>query len=301
MEHETFVAHKSVLVNEVLEYLDPKKGGIYLDVTFGAGGHTREILQANPDCKVIALDWDKKSIEEHGVPLQEEFPGRLTILWGNFSNLYRILKKAKIKKLDGILADFGTSQMQITEGPGFSVHRDTSLDMRMSPSHQKVTAAQILNEASREELREIFWKYGQEKFTKQIVDGIILERKKKKFKTTMQLTRLIERIVPRNKKQKIHPATRVFQALRICVNKELENIVSFLSAAMNALKKDGRLVCISFHSLEDRLVKQFFVDKSLAGIVEILTPKVIVASKEEIDRNRSSRSAKLRAVKFLGK
>jgi len=298
-EEKKPIIHKSVLVKEVLHYLDIKPGGLYLDATFGSGGHTRAILESESTCHVIAMDWDTKTIDTYGSELLEEFPGRITFLWGNFSLVYKILKKHKIGKLDGILADFGTSQMQIVEGSGFSVYRDTPLDMRMSTSHQKITAAQIVNEASEEELREIFWRYGQERYTKQIARAIVEDRVKKRFKTTKQLAEMIERIVPYNKKRKIHPATRVFQALRICVNKELDNITSFMSASIQLLKPGGRLVLISFHSLEDRLVKQFFADRVQSGQVELLTPKVVIAQKEEVEKNPSSRSAKLRAVKFL--
>lgn len=299
--HESI--HKSVLVSEALENLALKPGGVYLDATFGGGGHTRAILQAEPTCHVIALDWDTTSLETYGKDLQEEFPGRLTLLWGNFALVYKMLKKERRGNVDGILADFGTSQMQIVGRHGFSVYRDTPLDMRMSPAHQKITAATIINEASEEELREIFWRYGEEKYTKQIVRAIIEDRVIKPITTTGELADLIDRVVPkdRDKRSKIHPATRVFQALRICVNKELENITSFLSAAMQLLKPGGRLVCISFHSLEDRLVKQFFVDRAHEGRVKIVTNRVVTASDEELERNPSSRSAKLRALEFISR
>jgi len=281
--------------------LSPKPDGVYLDVTFGAGGHSRAILEAAPGSKIVALDWDTEVLETYGQQLQEEFPGRVTLLWGNFSLLYKIVKKAGIEKFDGILADFGTSQIQITDRPGFSVYRDTPLDMRMSPAHQKTTAKQILKDASEEELREIFWRFGGEKYTKQIAHAIVQERRIKKIETTMQLAKLVERVVPKDKRQRIHPATRIFQALRICVNKELENITSFLSSAVKLLKPKGRLVCISFHSLEDRIVKQFFADRAEEGVVSLLTPKVVLPSEEEISGNPSARSAKLRAVEFVKK
>ncbi len=296
---ESNVPHKSVLVDEVLEYLDVQPGKVYLDVTFGAGGHTRQILEKEPNCTVIAMDWDTVSLDTYGPPLQEEFPGRLKLVWGNFALLYKVLKKEDIKFVDGILADFGTSQMQITSRPGFSVYKNSLLDMRMSPPHHKVTAINVINEASEKELRDIFWEFGQERYTKKIVAAILQDRQKKRITTTKQLAQLIERVVPAAKKQKIHPATRVFQALRIFVNKELDNIVSFLSAAMRILKPSGRLVCISFHSLEDRLVKQFFLEKSREQLVEILTKKVVTASEKELEENPSSRSAKLRAIKLL--
>jgi len=291
--------HKPVLVNEVLHYLDPQPEKIYLDVTFGTGGHTKAILEREPRCKVIALDWDSVSLEKYGQPLVERFPSRLKLVWGNFALLYKIIKKEKIVAVDGILADFGTSQIQIKERPGFSVYADTILDMRMSPAHQKITAAQVLQDSSEEKLREIFWQLGEENHARQIARAIVLGRKKKKIKTTRQLADLIERVVPKNRKQKIHPATRVFQALRIYVNKELENITSFLSSACKVLTPSGRLVCISFHSLEDRIVKRFFKEKSNEGILKVLTETVILASDQEVKINPSARSAKLRAAERL--
>jgi len=293
------ILHKSVLVKEVLEYLSPRPGGIYLDVTFGSGGHTRAILEREPTCKVIALDWDASSLETYGKLLQEEFSERLKLVWGNFSLLYKILKKEKIRTVDGILADFGTSQIQLIQRPGFSFYKDSDLDMRMSPAHQKTTAEKVLEESSEEKLREIFWQFGEEKYAKQIAHTIVQERQKKRISTTHQLASLICQVVPINKKVKIHPATRVFQALRIYINKELENIKSFLSVACRVVNIGGRIVCISFHSLEDRIVKNFFKDKAEEGVIRVLTPTVIVARRDEVDSNPSARSAKLRAVEII--
>ena len=288
--------HKSVLVREVLEYLDPQPGKLYLDATFGAGGHTRAILEKEPNCSVIALDWDMQVIESHAKQMEEEFDGRLRVVWGNFSLLTKILKNEKINGLDGILADFGTSQMQITSKAGFSIYRDTPLDMRMSPSHQKITAAELIRTASLEKLCELFWQLGEEGRAKAIAQLILEERKKKPITTTAQLAAIVERAVPEKRGNRIHPATKVFQALRIYINKELENIHSFLIASSRALNVDGRLVCISFHSLEDRLVKQFFRDQELAHELTLLTPKVVVADPQEVQENPSSRSARLRAA-----
>jgi len=298
---EKLFYHKPVLVEEVLHYLDPKPGKTYLDVTFGSGGHTRAILEKEPKCNVIAMDWDKISLDKYGSKLVEEFPKRLRLVWGNFSLLYKILKKEKIESVDGILADFGTSQMQITERSGFSVYKDTDLDMRMSPAHQKMTAAKVLQDSSEEKLRELFWQLGEERYSKQIAKAIVTERKKKKITKTKQLADLIEKVVPKNRerRQKIHPATRVFQALRIYVNKELDNILSFLWAACKVINPSGRLVCISFHSLEDRMVKNFFKEKADEGILEILTKKVVIAGGEELKANPSARSAKLRAAELV--
>lgn len=299
MTQEDSIRHKPVLINEVLHYLDPKPGHLYLDATFGSGGHTRAILEKEPKCSVIALDWDTVSLDTFGPPLQDEFGDRLTLIWGNFALLYKILKKEKISKLDGILADFGTSQMQIFERPGFSFSKDTILDMRMSPSHQQQTAADVLQQSPEEMLRELFWQLGEEPHARAIARAIVEERAKNPIKTTAQLAHLIEKIVPKKNKG-IHPATRVFQALRMYINKELNNISAFLAESMRALNHDGRLVCISFHSLEDRLVKQFFKDHERTNELAILTKKVVVPSEEEINQNPSSRSARLRAAEFRG-
>ncbi len=296
---DEIVYHKPVLLNEVLTYLDPKPGKIYVDVTFGGGGHTKAILQKEPKCKVIAIDWDKTALEKNGAALQEMFPKRLTLLWGNFSNLYHILKKAKINSVDGILADFGTSQYQIYNAAGLSVYKDSFLDMRMSKAHHKITAYEFINKASERDLLEIFFTLGEERYSKQIVKAILEERKIKRIATTFELVDIIKKAVPLSyRKGKIHPATRIFQALRIYVNDELQNIRTFLDAAEKILNIDGKLVCISFHSLEDRIVKQYFKDHPCRyekGF-EILTKRVITATDEELKINPSARSAKLRAA-----
>lgn len=292
------VPHKSVLVDELLTYLAPQAGETYLDVTFGAGGHTRAILEAEQNCSVIGMDWDTVSLEKYGVPMALEFGGRLTLAWGNFALLYRVIKREQIDRVDGIIADFGTSQMHLTDRPGFSFQRDTPLDMRMSPAHQQLTAAYVIASCSESELNDIFFTYGEEGHSRKIARLIIEERKKQPIATTGQLAALIVRAVP-CRYRRTHPATRVFQALRIYVNKELDNITSFLAEAIRVIKPGGRLVCISFHSLEDRLVKQFFKEKEREGIVKILTPKVITASDAEVYQNRSSRSACLRAVSLI--
>jgi 16S rRNA (cytosine1402-N4)-methyltransferase len=287
------------MVEEVLQYLDPQKDKIYCDVTFGSGGHTKAILDKQPECRVVALDWDATSIETYAPPLEEIYQERLLLLWGNFSNLYRLLQKAKVGKVDGILADFGTSQMHIKERAGFSFYRDTELDMRMSPAHQQVTAEQVINRSSEEKLCEMFWQLGQENNAKKIVAAIIEARQRKPIRTTRELALIIEKASPRGS-SKIHPATKVFQALRMYVNHELNNITGFLSGALQVLKPNGLLLCISFHSLEDRIVKQFFKDKADEGKLEIITKRVVVPTPEEIAKNPSSRSAKLRVARFIG-
>ena len=298
-ENTELFYHKTVMVDEVLEYLNPQPDKLYCDVTFGSGGHTKAILDSQPECRVVAIDWDATSIETYAPELEEKYQDRLRIIWGNFSNIYRLLQKAKVGKVDGILADFGTSQMHIKERAGFSFYRDSELDMRMSPAHQQVTAEQVINKSSEQKLCEIFWQLGQESQAKKIVAAIIEARQKKNIRTTRELAAIIEKAVPRGK-SKIHPATKVFQALRMFVNQELNNITGFLSGALQVLKPQGLLLCISFHSLEDRLVKQFFKEKADAGILEIVTKHVIIPTAEEIAKNPSSRSAKLRVARFIG-
>ncbi|MFA6065929.1 MAG: 16S rRNA (cytosine(1402)-N(4))-methyltransferase RsmH [Candidatus Babeliaceae bacterium] len=288
--------HKPVLVQEVLDYLAPQKGGVYVDATFGGGGHSRAILTAQPDCMIIACDWDAKAIEMNRVALETDFPGRISFVWGNFANLEHLLKKHGTGKVDGILVDFGTSQYQIKERAGFSFSAKTHLDMRMSPAHQKITAADILNKATESELITIFKEFGQEPHARKIARAICEVRQERRFFYTSDVTELVLKLVPYTVRG-INPATRVFQALRIAVNKELDNIKSFLLQAPRLLKSGGRLVCISFHSLEDRLVKQFIKDHDQE--FENLTPKVIVGTPEEIKANPSARSAKLRAARRL--
>lgn len=292
-------SHVPVLMDEVLHFLDIQPSGIYVDTTLGGGGHTRAILEKEPTCKVIGLDWDKSVIEGIGQQLQQDFPGRFFPVWGNFSRIHELVKKAGFEKVQGILADFGTSQIQIAHTPGLSIYNDDFLDMRMSAAHFKTTAYDIVNTFGQQELENIFYTYGEERFSRKIAQKIVDVRKKKKISTTGQLADLVKSVVP-YKQGKIHPATRIFQALRIVVNKELDNILSFLANTMSILEHKGRLVCISFHSLEDRIVKQFLRDKNrknnIHSYFEILTKKVCTASQEELEVNRSARSAKLRAA-----
>lgn len=287
--------HKPVLVQEVLENLVVRPGGVYLDVTFGGGGHSCAILDKDPTSTVFALDWDDTALKR-GEALVEAYQPRLTLLWGSFAHLYKLEKKYKLPLFDGILADFGTSQDQIKGSSGFSFAIDTPLDMRMSSGHYKTTAAHIVNYAQPEELCEIFWTYGEENRAKEIVRSIIEMRKRIKIKTTHQLVEAIERAVGSCKGNRIHPATKVFQALRIFVNKELENITSFLPAGFKMLAPGGRLACISFHSLEDRLVKDFCktVEKEGSGINVFQRP--VAPTEGERISNPSSRSSKLRVL-----
>ncbi len=295
---EPKIVHKPVLVNQVLEYLDVKPGGIYIDATFGSGGHTRAILDSAPDVRVIAFDWSEQALDTFGTTLQDEYGSRLELVWGNFAHLYKLVKKLNVENFDGILADFGTSQVQIKTQAGFSFSHDTHLDMRMSPAHQKLTAYELVNKATPDKLVDIFKNLGEEKRARSIVNAIVAERQKRPINTTKQLADLIVKVVPKGE-LRIHPATKVFQALRIFVNKELENIQSFLSAATSLLAPEGRLVCISFHSLEDRIVKNFFRQQELMQTLKIVTPQVVIADEKELITNPSARSAKLRAAQKI--
>ncbi len=285
--------HKPVLVDEVLEYLALKPNGIYVDATFGGGGHTRAILEKEPTARVIALDIDKNAVALNAPELEMKFPERLKVIWGSYTHLTQILKKEKIAHIDGILADFGTSQYQIFQQPGFSFMSNTPLDMRMSPAHTKTTAYDVVNEATESELAEIFFEFGEEPRARKIARLIVSERKKKPLETTQDLAQLIMKIVPPYSRT-VHPATKVFQALRIFVNDELNNIKSLLTQSLTLLNPGGRIVGISFHSLEDRIVKHFF--KEHTDTLINLTKKVIMATPEEKAANPSSRSAKLRAA-----
>lgn len=288
--------HKSVLVRQVIEAIAPRPGEVYCDATFGGGGHTYALLSSEPNCRVIACDWDREALDRNGPALQEMFPGRLTLLWGNFAQLPMLFKKHKIPPVQGILADFGTSQFQIMHQEGFSFSNDTPLDMRMSRAHYRTTAYTMVNFASADELVEILQRYGEEPHARKIVRAIEAARSKRRIATTKELAEVITSVIPR-RQGVIHPATRTFQALRIAVNHELENIETFLKHAPQVCMVGGRLVCISFHSLEDRLVKQHF--RSHAHLFEEITRKVVCADEEELLANPSSRSAKLRAAKIL--
>ncbi len=290
--------HVPVLMAEVLQYLDIMPGQVYVDVTLGGGGHTRAILTQEPTCKVIGLDWDKSVIQTTGEALKEEFPGRFFPVWGNFSKVHQLVTGAGFHAVHGILADFGTSQIQIKNKDGFSVYNDTFLDMRFSSALYKTTAYQVVNYADEKELADIFFEFGQESYSRKIARAIVLRRQQKYFKTTGDLAQFIKDLTPGDY-HKIHPATKVFQALRIFVNKELENIQAFLQNTRHILHDGGRLVCISFHSLEDRMVKQFFKDHGSRSFTtryfDLATKGACMATDEEISQNRSSRSARLRA------
>ncbi|MBI2352978.1 16S rRNA (cytosine(1402)-N(4))-methyltransferase RsmH [Candidatus Dependentiae bacterium] len=297
MKHEK-QNHIPVLTTEVLSFLNIKPEEIYVDATLGGGGHSRAILKANSTCKVIGIDWDSTVISNTGQELALQYPERFFPVWGNFSKINQLVKKAGFDHVHGIIADFGTSQIQISNTEGLSIYKDSFLDMRLSAAHTKTTAYDVVNFASEKELADIFYTYANESHGRSIARAIVETRKHKKISTTFELAKLITSVVPYGNK-KIHPATKTFQALRIFVNKELDNIESFLKNAMTILTNNGRLICISFHSLEDRIVKQFFKSRTEQlypeTFIEILTKNACMASPEELKSNKSARSARLRA------
>jgi 16S rRNA (cytosine1402-N4)-methyltransferase len=286
--------HETVLKEEAIEYLVNNPDGIYLDATCGGGGHSLTLLEKHPNITLISSDWDMNAIKATEARLFE-FKDRFISCYGDFSRLREIIKSSGKEKVSGVLADFGTSRHQINEEAGFSFKKDSFLDMRMSKGYTKVIAADIIREASEKELAHIFYTFGEEQASRKIAKAIVEERKLEPIRTTLRLAKIVEDTI--GKKSKIHPATRVFQSLRIAVNKELEQIQAFLKIIPDVLDKNGRLVCISFHSLEDRLVKEFF--RNNKEKFEKIGPKFIVPKIDEIKNNPASRSAKMRVYEKI--
>jgi 16S rRNA (cytosine1402-N4)-methyltransferase len=278
-------SHIPVLAKEVIEGLHIKTGGHYLDATVGGGGHTKLILESGLDVKVTAFDQDEDALAAAKKELSE-FGERVEFIHTNFAT-YNYPKN----KFDGILADLGVSSHHLdTAARGFSFRNEGSLDMRMN-QQQPLTAADVINDWQEADLVEIFFKYGEERLSRRIVRRIIQRRP---FQTTTELANAIASAVPpKYRYARIHPATRVFQALRIAVNDELGALSTFLEKAPHALVEGGRLVVISFHSLEDRLAKHSLRDSEL---LQVITKKPIIAQEEEIIENGRSRSAKLRVA-----
>lgn len=300
--------HYPVMLNETIDFLDIKKEGIYIDCTLGGGGHTGEILKRlGGTGKLIAIDRDLAAVENAKNKYRDD---RLSIVHGSFGNLDRILETNNIFEIDGLMMDLGMSSYQIDNpSRGFSYIHDAPLDMRMDNT-ESFTAFDLVNEYTEGMLTEIFFKYGEERYTRRIVSKIIEEREKAAIETTGELAAIIASAVPPFEKGG-HPAKRVFQAIRIEVNNELKQIEPALEIAVDKLKIGGRIAVISFHSLEDTIVKQTF--KRLAkgcicprdfpicacGIgpsLKILTRKPQLPSKEELKVNSRSKSAKLRAA-----
>ncbi len=309
--------HVPVFVERVLEILRPEAGKRYLDGTLGGGGHSEQLLdRSSPDGQVLGLDWDEDAVQaaQHSL---KRFEDRLVIRWAKFTAAREILEEIGWEKVNGILLDLGFSSHQI-ESPerGFSFKAKARLDMRMD-RRQSLDAYRVVNTFPMTELERIFREYGEEPIARRIALAIDVARRRKAIETTWELAEIVTSVVRKGKSRsaqgryRIHPATRTFQALRIAVNQELENLATFLENAYEMLLSNGRIVVISFHSLEDRLVKKAFQKWSRSCLcpprlplcrcgwsqkAKVLTPKPLLPTREEIRTNPRARSAKLRAV-----
>jgi len=286
------MVHVPVLQKEVIKYLDPKPNENFIDCTFGGGGHALAILEKIlPKGRLLGIEWDEKLIQRF------KTRNNLILICDNFANLKKIVKKENFESVSGMLFDLGISSWHLEKsGRGFSFLKDEPLDMRYN-INGALTAQEIINSAPEKEMDRILKEYGEERFAKRIARNIAKERKIKPIQSTFQLVEIIKRAVPIwYQRRKIHFATKTFQALRITVNDELNNLRNVLPQALEVLMPGGRLIVISFHSLEDRIVKNFFRDKNKEGLLRVMTKKPLNPSKEEIKINPRSRSAKLRAA-----
>lgn len=307
-------SHVPVLLREVLEGLNLGNDKIYVDCTIGGAGHSEKILENTKNSMLIGIDQDEDAILASSKRL-EKYKSRVKIVRSNFANIKNVLASLNIEKVDGILADLGVSSHQIdTASRGFSFRFDSDLDMRMDMS-QSLSAKNVVNEYSEENLKRIFKDFGEEKFASSIARKIVIERKKEPIETTKQLEKIILSAVPRYKgNDGSSNVQRTFQAIRIEVNHELDILENFIRDAESVLSPGGRLVIITFHSLEDRIVKQTFKDLATGCIcpsdfpvcvcgrkpkVKIVTPHPITATTEELETNRRSASAKLRIIEKL--
>lgn len=310
-------AHIPVLLQEMLEFMAPEEGEVHVDATFGAGGYSRALLESAA-CRVVALDRDPDALPAARA-MEEEFSGRFTFLPGAFGEMDSLLKAAGFPQVDGIVMDVGVSSMQLDEADrGFSFQADGPLDMRMAQAGR--SARDVVNEAGEEELADIIFYLGEEKAARKVARAIVLARTDAPIERTLQLAEIVRSAVAKyygnkgygNKSKGVDPATRTFQALRICVNDELGELERALEAAVGLLAPGGRLVVVAFHSLEDRIVKRCFAEMTghvprvsrhlpTQGAREpatfaLLTRKPVAAAEEETRRNPRARSAKLRAV-----
>jgi 16S rRNA (cytosine1402-N4)-methyltransferase len=303
-------AHTSVLIQESMGLLKPRPGECYLDGTLGGGGHAEEILlRSSPDGRVLGLDWDEDAVRAAGQRLNR-FGDRLTVRQANFDQAKEILAHINWDRVDGVLLDLGVSSHQFDAAErGFSFQASAPLDMRMD-RRQRLTALEIVNSFPEAEIAKIISDYGEEPRARRIAAAIATERKDRAIETTIDLAELISRVKGRRSRAH-HPATQTFQALRIAVNRELETLKRFLESGYELLRPGGRMVIISFHSLEDRLVKTAFRKWSEKCVcpprtlkcecgwsqkAQRLTRKPIIASAEEVRTNRRARAAKLRAI-----
>ncbi len=290
--------HKPVMVDEVLDYLNLQSGQTILDCTIGGGGHAIRILdKIKPDGFLIGVDKDLEILQTTKQFLSKT-TGKFKLYHADYSDIDEVLRQAKVDKVNGVLLDLGVSSLQFDqEDRGFSFAKEAPLDMRMDRS-RGITAQNLIQRLSETELAELLWKYGEERWSRRIARAVLKEEERVGITSTRQLAAIVERVVPRGK-SKIHPATRVFQALRIEVNKELENLEIFLDKIYHYLAVGARIVIISFHSLEDRIVKNKFIEMVKQNVFRILTKKPITPCEAEIRENIRSRSAKLRAAERI--
>ena len=302
--------HESVLEREVIQNFNLLGGSLIVDGTLGDGGHAELLLKNTTRIRVLGIDRDMRAIERAEKRLAP-FRDRITLVQGNFSDIKTILKKANVMNVDGLLLDLGVSSPQLdSPDRGFSFMRNGPLDMRMDSS-QKITAADLLVELPDEELVSVLKGYGEERFSKRIVRAIRQAQKQSAVKTTLQLSNIISSVIHASRQTKIHPATRTFQALRIAVNGELEHIKKALRDSVDVLQESARIIVISFHSLEDRIVKNFFKTEEKGCVcppkipicscghkqrLKIITRKPIIPAVEEVRRNSRASSAKLRVA-----
>ncbi len=305
--------HIPVLLEETTALLAPERGGLFVDCTLGLGGHSAALLEACPKARVIGIDRDPEALRLAESRLQP-FAERMRLLPGEFSHLEQLLQAAQVDRVDGILADLGVSSLQLeTAERGFSFRLEGPLDMRMGPG--ELTAGEVVNRYREADLERIFRDYGEERQARRIARAIVARRDEQAIQTTLDLRQVVHRVLgrpPRHKRRRIDPATRVFQAIRIEVNKELAGLESLLDQAVRLLRRDGRLVVISYHSLEDRIVKNKLRDlargevdqitgrpRSETQVIEVLTKRPVRPGEVEIAANPRARSARLRAARRL--
>jgi len=292
------IQHYPVLHKEVLNFFKEIKDGVIVDATVGGGGHSFLLLEQNPSIKIVGIDRDRQALE-YATRRLERFKDRFIPVNAPFSQIDTVLKQLNIDRVNGFLFDLGVSMFQLKGERGFSFLKEEPLDMRMDTS-QHLTAYQVVNQYPRDLLEKIIREYGEERFAKRIAKNIVEYRKNKKIETTKELADIIYKTYPPPlRKSRIHPATKTFQAIRIEVNNELQQIEEGISKAIDLLEKGGIIQAISFHSLEDRIVKNIFKEGKRLKKLELLTKKPITPTEEEIRENPPSRSAKLRVAKRI--
>jgi len=290
---QRLVVHRSVLVAEVVEFLNVRLDGTYIDATLGGGGHAEAILQRLARGKVLGIDRDPAALG-HAQGRLQAFGDRLMVAQGNFAEIDSLHAASGLPPADGLLADLGMSSLQLEDAArGFSLSREGPLDMRMGPDTD-LTAERLVNRMQERDLADLIFKFGEERQSRRIARAIV---KARPIRTTTELAQVVTRAIPsRAGLHHIHPATRTFMALRLAVNRELESLEAFLAKALTVVAARGRVVIVSFHSLEDRLVKSAFQGWQREGRARVLTRKVVRASAEEVRTNPRARSAKLRAA-----